>query len=96
MESTILSSDPSSMHSFGTSTQSTDTNLKREKGEDNLEELLDGDSNTEENTNAPKIVHISLPNGMIKRKMSPKEFLEGLQPVVVVKKMTNSEEWEQK
>ena len=84
------------MHSFVMSTQLTDTNLKREKGWIIWQNLWIGDSNTEENTNAPKIVNISLPNGMIKRKMSPKEFLEGLQPVVVVKKMTNSEEWEQK
>ena len=78
MESTILSSDPSSMHSFGMLTQSTDTNLKREKGVDNFAELLEGESNTEEkteeNTNTPKIVNISLPNRTIKRKMSPKEF----------------------
>ena len=79
-ESTISksSSDPGSMHSFGTSTYSIENKLKRDKGVENLVEILERESDEEEISETPGIVNINLPKGSIKRKISPKEFLEGL------------------
>ena len=93
-KTTILksNSDPGSVYSMDVVSFSGESQLKRDQRVENLVEILEGDSEDEKISETPGIVNINLPNGSIKRKMSPKEFLEGLQPVVVVKKMTSSKE----
>lgn len=88
------SSDPSSMHSFGISSHSIEnaTSLKWEKVRENLVDLVkdnDEDDDIEILTSSKikDIININLPTGTVKHGMTPKEFLDDLNPRVVVERL---------